>query len=101
VTKTRAPWQLWSAHQPGSRADRPEVFAYPIVRQAAESTAAVLGVPASELSGYAHVLEVEGLWSYLAGPGCALCSAALACDRQTAARLLREVFSSGLSSSGH
>jgi len=101
VTKTRAPWQLWSAHQPGSGADRPGVFAYPIVREAAESTAAVLGVPASELSGYAHVLEVEGLWAYLAGPGCALCSAALACDPQAASRLLRDVFSSGLSGSGH
>ncbi len=76
-------------------------FAHPIVREASESTAAVLGVLDSELSGYAHVLEVEGLWSYLAGPGCALCSAALARDRQAAARLLREVFSSGLSGSGH
>jgi len=100
VIKTQARWQLWSSHQPGSGAERPEVFAYRIVRQAAESTAAVLGVAASELNGYAHVLEVEGLWSYLVGPGCALCSAALACDPQAAARLLREVFSSGLAGSG-
>jgi hypothetical protein len=76
-------------------------FAYPIVREAAESTDAVLGIPASELSGYAHALEVASLGSYLAGPGCALCSAAIACDPQRAAWLLREVFRSGPAGSGH
>jgi hypothetical protein len=65
------------------------------VRDAAEATAAELGTPISDLTGYAHVLEVDGMWSYLAGPGCALCSAALAWDPLAAARLLRQVFSSG------
>jgi len=60
-----------------------------------ERTAADLGIPISDVNGYADVLEVEGLWSYLAGPGSALCSAALACDPLAAGRLLREIFSSG------
>ena len=83
----------WSSYQPGSA--EPERFAWPVVRDAAENTAAELGVPVGELNGYAHVLKVEGMWSYLAGPGCALCSAGVACDPSAAARLLREVFSSG------
>jgi hypothetical protein len=77
------------------RAAEPERFAWPLVRDAAESTAADLGIPVGDVNGYANILEVEGLWSYLAGPGSALCSAAVACDPQAAARLLREVFSSG------
>jgi hypothetical protein len=83
------------------RGHRPEVFAYPIVREAAESTDAVLCIQASELSGYAHALEIASLGSYLAGPGYALCSAAIACDPQPAARLLREVFRSGPAGSRH
>jgi len=71
------------------------MFAWPLVRDAAESTAADLGIPVGDVKGYADVLEVDGLWSYLAGPGCALCSAAVACDPLAAAGLLREVFSSG------
>ena len=83
-----------SRYQPDS-AEEPERFAWPVVRDAAESTAADLGISVGEVTGYAHVLEVEGFWSYLAGPGCALCSAAVACDPLAAARLLREVFRSG------
>ena len=95
VTKTWASWCAWPGHQLGSRGERPAQFASPVVRDAVESTAAALGVPASELSGYVDVLEVKGLWSYLGAPGWALCSDSLACDPQAAARLLREVFSSG------
>lgn len=103
VTATFEFWRGWSRYRPG-RAEEPKRFsrgdaslerASPLVRDAAESTAADLGVPVNDLTGYADVLEVEGLWSYLAGPGCALCSAAVACDPLAAARLLREVFSSG------
>lgn len=83
-----------SSYQPG-RAGEPERFEWRLVRAVAESTAAELGIPVGDLTGYANVLEVEGLWSYLAGPGCALCSVAVACDPLAAARLLREVFSSG------
>jgi hypothetical protein len=84
----------WPSHQPGIE-EEPERFALQVVLDAAESTAADLGIPVDDLSGYAHVLEVEGSWSYLAGPGCALCSAAVAYDPVAAARLLREVFRSG------
>lgn len=84
----------WSSCEPGS-AGEPERFAWTVVRDAAENTAAGLGIPIGDLNGYADVLEVEGLWSYLAEPGCALCSAGVACDPLAAARLLREVFSSG------
>lgn len=84
----------WSRNQLGS-AGESERFASPLVRDAAEGTAADLGIPVNDLTGYANVLEVEGLWSYLAGPGCALCSAEVACDPIAAALLLREVFSSG------
>lgn len=83
-----------SSHQPGS-AGVPERFAWRLVRDAAETTAAELGIPVGDLTGYANVLEVEGLWWYLAGPGCALCSAAAAVDPLAATRLLREVFSIG------
>lgn len=96
VTKTWATWRAWPRYQLGSSGEEPVQFALPIVLDAVESTAAAFGVPASELSGYVDVLEVKGLWSHLAAPGWALCSATLACDPQAAARLLREVFSSGL-----
>jgi hypothetical protein len=95
VTATFASSRGWSSSEPGS-AGEPEMFPWPLVRDAAESTAADLGIPIGDVKGYADVLEVEGQWAYLAGPGCALCSAAVACDPLAAAELLREVFSSGL-----
>jgi hypothetical protein len=94
VTATFEFSRRWSSHQPGSSGEL-DRFPWPLVRDAAESTAADLGIPVGELNGYADVLEVGGLWSYLAGPGCALCSAAVASDPPAAARLLREVFRSG------
>jgi len=94
VTTTFRLSRGWSSDQPGS-ATEPERFAWTLVRDAAESTAADLGIPVGDINGYANVLEVEGLWTYLAGPGSALCSAAVACDPVAATRLLREVFSSG------
>jgi hypothetical protein len=84
----------WSQSQP-DRTGGPEMFAMQLVRDAAQSTAAELGVPVGELSGYAHVLDVQGVWSYLAGPGCALCSVAAARDPVAASRLLGDVFSRG------
>jgi hypothetical protein len=94
VTATFESSRGWSSNQPG-RTGESKRFAWLLVRDAAESTATQLGIPVNDLTGYANVLEVEGLWSYLGGPGCALCSAAVACDPIAAARLLREVFSSG------
>jgi hypothetical protein len=83
----------WSGYEPSGA--EPERFAWPLVRDAAESTAADLGIPVGDVKGYADVLEVRGLWSYLAGPGCALCSAGVARNPSAAAGLLRELFSSG------
>ncbi|MFY9891731.1 MAG: hypothetical protein WAK71_25720 [Streptosporangiaceae bacterium] len=83
----------WSSYEPGGA--EPDRFAWRLVRDAAESTAADLGIPVGDVQGYADVLEVEGMWSHLPAPGSALCSAALACDPPAAARLLRELFSSG------
>jgi hypothetical protein len=94
VTATFEFCRGWSSYEPGSTGEQ-ERFAWPLVRDAAESTAADLGIPVGDLKGYADVLEVDGLWSYLAGPGSALCSAAVACDPLAAAQLLRKVFSSG------
>jgi hypothetical protein len=96
VTMTTTPWRVWSNHQANGSGKKPEQFPWHIVRDAAEGTASALGIPASELKGYAHLLQVDGLWSYLAGPGCALCSAGLARDPQAASKLLREIFSSAL-----
>jgi hypothetical protein len=84
----------WSSCQPG-RPEGPEKFPHWLVRDAAESAAADLGIPIGDVRGYADVLVVEGQWSYLAGPGSGLCSAAVACDPLAASRLLREIFSSG------
>jgi hypothetical protein len=94
VTATFESSRGWSSYEPGG-AGKPEMFAWRLVRDAAESTAADLGIPVGDVRGYADVLDVEGLWSYLAAPGCALCSAAVAYDPVAAAGLLRELFSSG------
>jgi hypothetical protein len=84
----------WLRTRPADSGDRQQ-FAWAVVRDAAESTAAELGLPVGDLTGYAHVLDVEGKWSHLAGPGCALCSAELASDPVAASRLLCEIFRSG------
>jgi len=92
---TLGPSRQWS-HSRRDGASDPDRFGGPVVRDAARTAVAELGVPARDLTGYAHVLDVEGSWSYLAGPGCALCSAAVACDPSAAAALLRDIFASGL-----
>jgi hypothetical protein len=89
-----AMWNQWSASQPPGRSE-PQVFAWPLVRDAAESTAAEFGIQVSDLNAYAHVLDVTGMWSYVAGPGCVLCSTAVARDPSAARQLLRDVFRSG------
>jgi hypothetical protein len=96
VTATFGLARVQPEHRPGSAEEEPERFPWPTVNEAVQSSAAELGILVSELAGYANVLEVEGLWSYVAGPGCALCSEAVACDPTLAARLLREIFRSGL-----
>jgi hypothetical protein len=71
-------------------------FAWAIVRDVAEHTAADLGVPIGDLAGNADVVKVEGLWWYLAGPGSVICSLSAARDPDTAADIVREVFRSGV-----
>jgi hypothetical protein len=82
--------------QPDQRGHDEQAFAGQIVRDVAKRTVAELGVPAGDLTGNADVVEVEGLWWYLAGPGSAICSVNAARDPQTAADILREVFRSGV-----
>jgi len=79
------------------RATDYRMFEPRLVRDAAERAAADLRVPIGAVAGYAHVLEVNGSWWCLAGPGCVLCSPEAASDPATAARILSEVFSSGQS----
>jgi hypothetical protein len=88
--------RIWSRGPAARQAEGGGNFAWPVVRDLAENTAAELGVPVGAIDGYAYVLPVEGQWSYLAGPGCALCSAELARDPDAAAHRLRDIFRSGL-----
>lgn len=70
-------------------------FAWRLVRDAAEGAAAELGIPVGEVTAAAYVLDVDGSWSYLAAPGCALCSAAVAADPQAAGQVLHDLFTTG------
>src|ERR1700733_1793218 len=71
------------------------VFAWPLIRDTAESTAAELGIPAGELDAVVHVLNVQGSWSHLAGPGCGICSITMPDDPRAAPLLLHDLFASG------
>jgi hypothetical protein len=70
-------------------------FAWRLVRDAAEDAAAELGIPIGEVDAAAYVLDVEGSWSYLAAPGFAVCSVAVATDPSAARQLLHDVFTTG------
>jgi hypothetical protein len=96
VTSILASASAWSRGPAARQARDSRVFAWPVVRDVAEGTAADLRVPIGDITGDAYVLPLEGQWSYLAGPGCALCSAELARDPDAAGRLLRDIFRSGL-----
>jgi hypothetical protein len=96
VTSTFASARTWARQPDARQAEDDAVFAGPVVRDVAESTAAELGVGVGAIDGHAYVLPLDGQWSYLAGPGCALCSGELARDPDAAARLLRDIFRSGL-----
>jgi hypothetical protein len=70
-------------------------FAWRLVRNAAEDAAAELGVPIGDVTAAVYVLSVEGSWSYMAAPGCAMCSLAVAVDPPAARQLLHDVFTTG------
>ena len=72
-----------------------ESLDWDVVRNAAESVAAERGIPPGDLRAVIHILDVEGSWSYLVAPGCALCSASLATDRNATAIVVHDVFASG------
>lgn len=77
-------------------ADRSGSFDYHLIRDIAEQAAADFGVPIEAIDGSAHVLDVQGSWWHVAGPGCVLCSPAATTDPAAAAQLLRAVFASRL-----
>lgn len=70
-------------------------FAWRLVRDAAEDAAAELAIPIGDVDAATYVLDVEGAWSYLAAPGFAVCSVAVATDPQAARQLLHDVFTTG------
>ncbi|MGH3301363.1 MAG: hypothetical protein ACRDOK_06665 [Streptosporangiaceae bacterium] len=76
--------------------DRSGSFDYQLICGIAEQTAADFGTPIDAIDGTAHVLDVQGSWWHVAGPGCVLCSPAATADPAIAAQLLRAVFASRL-----
>ena len=89
---THAAYQAWSAAPGRTSAPEHEFFPWQLVHDAAHEAAASLGRPVSDMDAVAHVLAVEGRWSYLAGAGCGVCSAAVARDPAAAGELLRKLF---------
>ena len=89
---THAAYPAWSAGPGRMSAPEHEFFPWQLVHDAAHDAAASLGQPVSDMDAVAHVLAVEGRWSYLAGAGCGVCSAAVARDPAAAGELLRKLF---------
>jgi hypothetical protein len=84
-------WSLGLSREPAAGG---RFFEWQLVSDAVHDAAAWLGVPVSEMDAEAHVMPVEGQWSYIAGPGCGVCSAAVALDPVAAGDLLRRLFMS-------
>lgn len=76
---------------------KPQGFRWELTRDVVTSVAAERGVPVGTLEASTDVLDVEGMWSYLAGPGYGLCSPAVVADEAAATSLLRELFGSCVS----
>ena len=89
---THAAYQAWSAGPGRKSAPEHEFFPWQLVHDAAHEAAASLGRPVSDMDAVAHVLAVQGRWSYLAGAGCGVCSAAVARDPAAAGELLLQLF---------
>jgi hypothetical protein len=84
-------WSTWERTMPRDGG----AFAWRLVRDAAEDASAELGIPIGDVTAAVYVLGVDGSWSYLAAPGCALCSVAVAVDPPAARQLLHDVFTTG------
>jgi hypothetical protein len=85
----------WTNRPEPSGQQEPGVFAWPLIRDTAQSTAAELGIPVDDLGAVVHVLNVQGSWSHIAGRGCGICSVMTANDPQAARLLLHDLFTSG------
>jgi hypothetical protein len=103
---THSSYQAWTVQLSRRPATQYRLFEWPaaepppggarrhLVNDAVHDAAASLGVPVSEMDAEAHVMPVEGQWSYIAGPGCGVCSDAVALDPVAASDLLRRLFMS-------
>jgi hypothetical protein len=92
---THSSYVPWSRQLSRSSAAAGRSFAFPVVRAAVHDAAVSLGVPVNDMDAVAHVVPVEGEWSHVAGPGCGVCSVALAVNPVAAGDLLRTLFRSG------
>jgi len=97
ATFQEGPEWLNHARPEAQQAKPAESFAFEVVREAAERVAEERGFPLGDLRAVVHVLDVEGIWSYLPAPGCALCSMSAAADANAARLLLSEAFASASS----
>ncbi|MDA8040153.1 MAG: hypothetical protein M0Z69_13580 [Actinomycetota bacterium] len=84
------------ARQPYLPPARRDVFAWELVRDAAERAAADHQVSPGAVNGCALVLVVEGVWWVPFSPGVAVCSVSAATSPATTAAILAEVFDSHL-----
>ena len=91
---THSSYKAWSLGVSREPAADGRFFEWQLVNDAVHDAAAWLGVPVSEMDAEAHVMPVEGQWSYIAGPGCGVCSDAVARDPVAASDLLRRLFMS-------
>lgn len=91
VAVTYEPALKWLEHQPDRAATG---ISWEAAREAAESTAAERGVALGDLDATVYVLDVDGQWSSLVAPGCALCSRPLLANPVAARTLLRAAFAS-------
>ena len=88
-------YRAWCLGRNSQSAPGEEQFGWQLVRDAAHDVAGRLGVSLAEMDAVAHVLDVEGLWYYVAGPRCGACSVATSVDLATAPEFLGELFVSG------
>jgi hypothetical protein len=84
----------WTSGPEWSGQQQHGVFAAPLIRDTAQSTAAELAIPVGDMDAVVHVLDVPGSWSHLAGPGCGICSVMVPDDPQAARLLLHDLFAS-------